>query len=71
MAVVQVHHLGNVVEANAEAFDIMHIARGYTVEFLEDMLLVGFADADAVVFDSQEEVFAVGCGADDDVGGAG
>ena len=53
MAVMQTHHLCNIVETYAEAFNVVYVASGDTVEFLEDMLLVGFADADAMVFDTQ------------------
>ena len=53
VAVMQTHNLCHIVEAYAEAFHVVYVARGDAVEFLEDVLLVGFADADAMVFDAQ------------------
>ena len=44
-------YLGDIVQTDAEAFDIVDIAGGDPVELFEDMLLVLFGDADAVVGD--------------------
>ena len=50
-ALVEGDDLGDIVQTDAEAFDIVDIAGGDAVELFEDMLLVLFGDADAVVGD--------------------
>ena len=67
MAVVELDNLCHIAEANAEAFDIMHIAGRYAVKLLEDVLLVFFVDADAVVLHTEDEFVLVERGRDDDV----
>lgn len=63
---VQLDDLGDVVQADAEALYVVHVACGDTVKFLEDMFLVGFGDADAVVGDAQHGVAGLGVGAEED-----
>lgn len=53
---VEGDNLGNVVEADAEAFNVVDVAGGDAVEFFEDVFLVFFGDADAVVGDFDDGV---------------
>lgn len=48
-AFVEGNYLGDVVEADAETFDVVDIACRHSIEFFENMLLVFFGYADAIV----------------------
>ena len=62
-ALVELDDLIDVVEADAEAFDIVYVSGRYAVETLKDMLLVFLADAQPVVGDRDDGVGAFGaCG---------
>ena len=52
-------HIG---EAEAEPFDIVHIAGRYTIEFFENLFQVFFLDADAVVLYRDDDFVAFGGG---------
>ena len=67
MSFVQGNDLGNIVEADAESFHVVYVAGRDTIEFLEDMLLILFGDADTVVGDFQDGLVALGASGDDDV----
>ena len=58
--------LRDIVEADTESFYIVNIAGGHTVEFLEDVFLVFFRDADAVVGHLQDGVAVFGACGDGD-----
>lgn len=70
-AFVERHHLRDVAESYAEAFDVVDVAGVDAVEFFENMLLVLFRDANAIVFHAQHGPLALLAGADDEVGLAG
>ena len=67
------HHEAAVVEADAEAPDILHVAGGDAVVFLEDAAALGGGDADAVVLHLDADAAVGGCTpeADGDFGGGG
>lgn len=57
-ALVELDDLIDVVEADAESFDIVYVSGRYAVETLKDMLLVFLADAQPVVGDRDDGVGA-------------
>lgn len=59
-AAMKLHHLVYVVEPDAKTFNIVYVARGYTIEALEDMLLILFAYTQSVVGDGEDGVGAFG-----------
>ena len=71
MAMVELHHLGHIVETYAKAFYVVDVAGGDTVEFFEDMFLVLLGDADAMVADTQLELSVNDGGGYGDVGCVG
>ena len=61
------YNLGDVVEPDSEAFHVVYVAGGNTVEFLKDMLLVFFGNADAVVCYFADDMAGFGASGDGDM----
>ena len=61
------YNLGDVVEPDSEAFHVVDIARGNTVELLKDVFLVLFGNADAVVCYFADGMTGFGAGSDGDM----
>ena len=63
---MQSDNLRYIVEADAKAFYVVDVAGGNSVEFLEDVFLVFFGDADAVVGNLKDGIACFGVGGDCD-----
>jgi hypothetical protein len=63
-AFVECYHLRDIAKAYAETFHIVEVTGVDAIEFFEDMFLILFADADAVVCHFENGPFALLTGAD-------
>lgn len=70
-SMMTIDNILNVTESQSEAFYIVNIPGRNTVKFLKDFFLIGFGDANAMVFDGDNNIRFIRSGKYADVGFSG